>query len=1292
MPIYQNSAPFFDDAQNAIANDYVEILFLPERAVQSRELTQIQSLLQYQVSNLGDFLFKNGSPVTGGHITFDNTVYGVQIQANDAISLGDFNGQLVINTTGPVTTRAIVVAIDDTVSSNTVEGALILKYLSGNEFSNGDSLTISIGVQETATLLPANAVYRASVASMNEGVFYVDGYFIYVPQQTVVLSSTSPTPSVRVGLEIQSGVVDYLTDSSLLDPALGSSNYGAPGADRFQYKLVLSTRTLNSVDDSEFFELLRIENGIIVNQVEYPVLGAIENALAQRTYDADGNFTVDPFIVTAVDDTTDANSFILDISPGKAYVDGYEFQTIVPVKINESKARSTNTSNDYFLSLEFGNYFTVTNLNSGNTVGFNTGNFGELDVHIVPSANINVANVQAYSNTKMGTARVRDIEFDGANTWLAYALNISLPPLTVNANAVSVNTTMVYFPPTFTNSPNAIANVAMTVVAGNSAGDVRTIVSYDSTTKIGYLNRPTTQLLDTTSELSLQFGTKDINSLVATPAIGIGNVFATQNASAGLYACMDISVNGGKDAIGNTILFDTNYNMLVYPLPQSFIAQNSFSDVSFMNRKTLSTVTFTGGNTTIATGSGLDNNEVFTFGLTGAYLPDTVAQQNFFVVVRNSQTGNIANGQPIIWDLGSNPAGNGVYQTDSTSVTIKTSTTGNFIADILITVQDQNASVNFRRSKTLIGNTSNNSLTTTDSYLNGLAVIGTVNANSVYLDTSNGMIWFTNWNDIPKIPGVVQSLYLPDVIQIIKVFDSGNPNYAPNTNNAIDITSNYLFDSGQRDNYYDYASIILQGGASPPSGQTVVMVQYYAQDSTSGFFSADSYSANNYARDLIPIYNSQKFGTVYLRDSIDFRPTRNIGTTANVQTLTINGLRLPQPDDSMQLSYSYYIGRYDKLVLTKNRQFTIISGIPALNPELPADQPESMSLYNILIPPYTYYASNVTMEYVENKRYTMKDIGSLDSRITQLEYYATLTQLEQQASNTKVLYQDGTTAKEQYGILTDAFVDFSVADTTSPGFLCYINGGMMTPFQSVTTVEFKLTSNTGPYNSNGVTSQLQFTEEPAVIQNTASDYTQIQPYAFGQFNGEVVLKPQSDIFYSQDLIPAVIGVVEIPPIHVTPIAPPASNIGLSSPSGTNPANLTPATTTSNTVPSSSPVVGSAAPANNSSTIIYRIPFYGWFYGYNLISQFYQGSSELSSPYLNNKYYYGKLDLTLEKTASGWGMMSATGNWFPIPQAAAASVFSRAGMDLPGLTPAYQPIINRTFLPSSILRRNALMRF
>ena len=68
-----NVDPYYDDFDEN--KDYHRILYKPGNAVQARELTQSQTILQDQIKKFGDHIFQNGSVVTGGQITIQNTAY-----------------------------------------------------------------------------------------------------------------------------------------------------------------------------------------------------------------------------------------------------------------------------------------------------------------------------------------------------------------------------------------------------------------------------------------------------------------------------------------------------------------------------------------------------------------------------------------------------------------------------------------------------------------------------------------------------------------------------------------------------------------------------------------------------------------------------------------------------------------------------------------------------------------------------------------------------------------------------------------------------------------------------------------------------------------------------------------------------------------------------------------------------------------------------------------------------------------------------------------------------------------
>ena len=75
-----NTSPYYDDYN---ADDkFLKILFNPGRAVQARELTQIQSILQNQMSASANHIWKNGSPVVGGIVSVNKREW-MQLAAVD---------------------------------------------------------------------------------------------------------------------------------------------------------------------------------------------------------------------------------------------------------------------------------------------------------------------------------------------------------------------------------------------------------------------------------------------------------------------------------------------------------------------------------------------------------------------------------------------------------------------------------------------------------------------------------------------------------------------------------------------------------------------------------------------------------------------------------------------------------------------------------------------------------------------------------------------------------------------------------------------------------------------------------------------------------------------------------------------------------------------------------------------------------------------------------------------------------------------------------------------------------
>ena len=64
-----NLSPYYDDFTES--KKFHRILFRPSFAVQARELTQSQSILQNQVERVSDHLFEKGAMVIPGEIGYD---------------------------------------------------------------------------------------------------------------------------------------------------------------------------------------------------------------------------------------------------------------------------------------------------------------------------------------------------------------------------------------------------------------------------------------------------------------------------------------------------------------------------------------------------------------------------------------------------------------------------------------------------------------------------------------------------------------------------------------------------------------------------------------------------------------------------------------------------------------------------------------------------------------------------------------------------------------------------------------------------------------------------------------------------------------------------------------------------------------------------------------------------------------------------------------------------------------------------------------------------------------------
>ena len=270
-------------------------------------------------------------------------------------------------------------------------------------------------------------------------------------------------------------------------------------------------------------------------------------------------------------------------------------------------------------------------------------------------------------------------------------------------------------------------------------------------------------------------------------------------------------------------------------------------------------------------------------------------------------------------------------------------------------------------------------------------------------------------------------------------------------------------------------------------------------------------------------------GTYYdLRDHFDFRPSANNSVTPStdpasapinpIDQLPENRLsgsdkKFPAPDSEITASITYFEGRTDRVVIDDSNRFRIHAGTPGSIE--PPRAPENTLTINVLnIPPYPslpYQFSQNMIDYVDtnisNERFgtrrvndfrvsttqtdrdrilqqprgfTMSDIGRLERRISNLEYYTSLTLTELVAQKRSLIGFDGLD-RFKFGFFVDGFEDYTFADLAHPNYNAAIIDGYLSPKTKEIGLQMVLTDQTSaqiPFIEQSFISQTKATEPP----------------------------------------------------------------------------------------------------------------------------------------------------------------------------------------------------------------------
>ena len=417
-----NVSPYYEDF-DANKNFY-KILFRPGFSIQGRELTQVQSILQNQVESFGKYAFKQGELVIPGEVGLNTKLDYVKLSSVSEVAVSEGNdivykkydiSQLIGQQLQGLTSGVKASILATKLSTETTADTLFVNYINSGSsntettFRQGETLEVVDGVNTPllvvgtdgsvlptsipitnpdtgeVTSLESPAMGFGSAVKVEEGIYFVNGYFVRNDEELLVIDEYYNKPSAKVGFVIKEEIVTPEEDASLYDNAIGSANYTAPGANRLKISLTLKEFALNAITDKNFIQLLTVSRGLVQSKVSTTDFSVLEQTLARRTFDESGDYVVENFDIDVRElaqkdgnrgifgadefglyngySAADASrKMIVSIGPGKAYIKGYEIVNKETKYLEINKARESLSSDNVNLKSRGLPTYSITNV------------------------------------------------------------------------------------------------------------------------------------------------------------------------------------------------------------------------------------------------------------------------------------------------------------------------------------------------------------------------------------------------------------------------------------------------------------------------------------------------------------------------------------------------------------------------------------------------------------------------------------------------------------------------------------------------------------------------------------------------------------------------------------------------------------------------------------------------------------------------------------------------------------------------------------------------------------------
>ena len=265
-------------------------------------------------------------------------------------------------------------------------------------------------------------------------------------------------------------------------------------------------------------------------------------------------------------------------------------------------------------------------------------------------------------------------------------------------------------------------------------------------------------------------------------------------------------------------------------------------------------------------------------------------------------------------------------------------------------------------------------------------------------------------------------------------------------------------------------------------------------------------------------------------DVLDFRPrvanftsttlspfdytARTFATTGTNPTLLVT------PNESSLIGYSYYLPRIDKVVFSAKGNVSVIKGTSSEDPKEPQISSDMMEIGTIELPAYLYNTSDAVLTLVDNRRYTMRDIGKIEDRVENLETLTSLSLLELDTRTLQVRDADGLD-RFKSGFFVDDFADSERMEEDSEAGT--LNNELKTPIDysslkpevaAANSVDDQFDLNFQLLDPNvrktGDLITLNYSDKSWIEQPLASRVENVNPFNMTEFRGRVEISPSQD--------------------------------------------------------------------------------------------------------------------------------------------------------------------------------------